>query len=364
MSVTGPVSAKPNGASKNKSRENLVRLPSATAVGAFTQRPPVIVGAFALLTLGLIFLQPSQRTEPLASIDDTTQAPSLEVTRAATAPISIAPEVQNIEVRTSLRPVARPTTQTPANTVVAPEQVAVTAPNQSAAAPEAQQNASLFGELAQQRSNLLTTTARTENGELQPSLGSLAYNTKIYPAEEAVPALSLHSLDINSDRSFAPDATSPSPVSKTRTGPNSVFITWLDSREAPQAEIPTRASTTPIRETVVAPTSRIVTANATFTGNTSEQEELVPLEGVTDIVASLATPESIGNAELRAKLAAAPTRAVHTVRLGDSLLTLALRYYRDGDKAEMILEANRRHLGDGGELVIGQILRIPDIDNL
>ncbi|MEM6897849.1 MAG: LysM peptidoglycan-binding domain-containing protein [Pseudomonadota bacterium] len=102
---------------------------------------------------------------------------------------------------------------------------------------------------------------------------------------------------------------------------------------------------------------------AALTAEDDGEDVPLPLEGVTDLAATLATPQT-GNAALRAQLAQAPTRAVHTVRLGDSLLTLALRYYGDADKADMILEANRRHLGDGETLLIGQILRIPEVDNL
>ena len=75
-------------------------------------------------------------------------------------------------------------------------------------------------------------------------------------------------------------------------------------------------------------------------------------------------PVNLGNTDLRRQLAAAPTRAVHTVRLGDSLLTLSLRYYGSPEGQEHILEANRRHLGADGKLEVGQLLRIPDIDNL
>ena len=67
---------------------------------------------------------------------------------------------------------------------------------------------------------------------------------------------------------------------------------------------------------------------------------------------------------LRARLAAAPTRAIHTVRDGDSLASLAGLYYGDEAKADILLEANRRRLGADGSMLIGQLLRIPDLDNL
>lgn len=73
--------------------------------------------------------------------------------------------------------------------------------------------------------------------------------------------------------------------------------------------------------------------------------------------------ETTDTSELRAALAAAPTQAVHTVRLGDSLTTLALRYYNDPSKADLIFEANRRIL-KSRTLVVGQLLRIPEIQNL
>ncbi|WP_186827084.1 LysM peptidoglycan-binding domain-containing protein [Shimia ponticola] len=73
--------------------------------------------------------------------------------------------------------------------------------------------------------------------------------------------------------------------------------------------------------------------------------------------------QTLDTSELRAALAAAPTQAVHTVRLGDSLTTLALRYYDDPSKADLIFEANRRIL-KSRTLVVGQLLRIPEIQNL
>ena len=84
-------------------------------------------------------------------------------------------------------------------------------------------------------------------------------------------------------------------------------------------------------------------------------------------VAPTQQPEPVVQEEvntLAAALDAAPTQAVHTVRLGESLNTLALRYYRDASKADMIFEANRRILGDARKLTIGQLIRIPDLSNL
>ncbi|MEM9349965.1 MAG: LysM peptidoglycan-binding domain-containing protein [Pseudomonadota bacterium] len=70
------------------------------------------------------------------------------------------------------------------------------------------------------------------------------------------------------------------------------------------------------------------------------------------------------SSELRSLALNAPTRAIHTVRQGDSFLTLALRYYDDASKSDFILEANRRNLTEDGELIVGQLLRIPEIEQL
>ena len=67
--------------------------------------------------------------------------------------------------------------------------------------------------------------------------------------------------------------------------------------------------------------------------------------------------------DLRTAIAAAQTQAVHTVRLGDSLTTLSLRYYNDGTKGDLIYEANRRVL-TSKILTVGQLLRIPDLSDL
>ena len=67
---------------------------------------------------------------------------------------------------------------------------------------------------------------------------------------------------------------------------------------------------------------------------------------------------------LQASVATLPNKAVHTVRLGDSLRTLALLYYDDPAKADLIYAANRRLLTDGPYITVGQILRIPELSNL
>lgn len=94
---------------------------------------------------------------------------------------------------------------------------------------------------------------------------------------------------------------------------------------------------------------------------------------VTPLAPTVATPtpaptlETFASAtvpnDLRAAIAAAQTQAVHTVRLGDSLTTLSLRYYNDGTKGDLIYEANRRVL-TSKILTVGQLLRIPDLSDL
>ncbi|MGR3469309.1 MAG: LysM peptidoglycan-binding domain-containing protein [Shimia sp.] len=67
--------------------------------------------------------------------------------------------------------------------------------------------------------------------------------------------------------------------------------------------------------------------------------------------------------DMASRVAVAPTRAMHTVRAGDTLFTLALRYYRDGAAKTFIEMANAAIL-QGGEPDLGQVLRIPDISDL
>jgi len=54
--------------------------------------------------------------------------------------------------------------------------------------------------------------------------------------------------------------------------------------------------------------------------------------------------------------------ATHTVVRGDSAYQIARRYYKDGEKWRLILEANPGHMGKNGELQVGTQLRIPAVD--
>lgn len=247
--------------------------PAVTSTGSgYLHRPLMIVGGFAVVTLALIFLQPSPDTVggPIEEVAFTPEPeePAVEVpvevavTRAAPQPITLMPELSapsDAQLRAQ-RPQLRPLTL---DAEPAPAAIPAAAP---------QQTGPLFADMAKARPNLLTTTAQDASGRLLPSANA---TTVVSATDEAAP-LTLESIE------------------------------------------PLAATTVPV----------------------------------------------IGNPELRAALAKAPTRAVHTVRLGDSLLTLALRYYGDAEKAEHLLEANRRNMGEDGELIIGQILRIPDIGDL
>jgi nucleoid-associated protein YgaU len=66
-----------------------------------------------------------------------------------------------------------------------------------------------------------------------------------------------------------------------------------------------------------------------------------------------------------AMLSASPGRAakrwgqLHTVQAGDTLSTLAERYYGSRDKADQILRANRDVLSNPEQMTPGTVLRIP-----
>jgi len=58
---------------------------------------------------------------------------------------------------------------------------------------------------------------------------------------------------------------------------------------------------------------------------------------------------------------AKPTARKHIIQQGDSLYTLAIKYYNDGTKWNKIFDANKRSLKDQKSLKIGQELVIPDL---
>ena len=55
-----------------------------------------------------------------------------------------------------------------------------------------------------------------------------------------------------------------------------------------------------------------------------------------------------------------PNVKKHTVQEGDSLYTLAVKYYDDGAKWKTIRDANTATLGERNDIKIGQTLLIPD----
>ncbi|MEM1375140.1 MAG: hypothetical protein AAGF78_12250 [Pseudomonadota bacterium] len=298
--------------------------------------------------------------EPLPA--DTPDVPAAPV--IAEAPIEIAPEAALAD--TSAEPEPEPEraiTQViagllrgalSADDATAEETIADEAPTEEVAAAEGAlpANAALFADMAAERPKLIIATGTDSDGRISPSLLSMAHNTKIYPSESANRSDSLLSFDINSDRSVAEEAIAASPVAVAR------------SYSASTITLTTRMANSPATLPVAGPLEPAVEASAAFAALGASAEPPLFLDGPSDAVAALAAPEEVGNAALRARLADAPTRAVHTIRLGDSLLTLALRYYGDPEKAEIILEANRRHLSEDGALLLGQIVRIPEIDNL
>ncbi|MCH2076306.1 MAG: LysM peptidoglycan-binding domain-containing protein [Rhodobacteraceae bacterium] len=354
-------------------------------------QPLIITGSLLSLTMALIWLQPASDDRPLfapqTALDPTMQDQSSEpiditavLARDVAGPVEIegfgvrAPDretgtilAQDVEVTrlmafAGVRPVPRPdngpvvrepVVETPPELEIVPAvdelpseatptienapvliaSPALPIPPSAAdqdAAPELSRAGPLFAEIAASRSNLLTVTGVDEDGRLRPTLQSLAQNTRVSPNEAPI----VDQAELR-DVAQAPEAAESASLA---------------------ARLANSPSTLPI---VAAPVTRNTEqARPVLTGQAIEQTQIsTPAE-------TLVFGSAEENAALRERLANAPTRAVHTVRLGDSLLTLALRYYGDAAKAEVIFEANRRRLSTDGVLRLGQILRIPDIENL
>lgn len=204
-----------------------------------------------------------------------------------------------------------------------------TTPNLSLAGP-------LFAEIAASRSDLLTVTGIDDEGRLRPTLQSLAQNTQLSPTEAPV-------VEVSEIRQIA-----------QAQGPEQNAPAAAPSSPAIAARLENSPATSPILGTGLP--------------RTEQSRPVLSARAVEGAAGPTATTLVFGSAEensaLREQLANAPTRAIHTVRLGDSLLTLALRYYGDAQKAEILFEANRRRLSSDGVPRLGQILRIPDIENL
>lgn len=219
----------------------------------------MIVAAFFLVTGGLILMQP-KRSAPI----------DLVVAQDIVSPqTQIAPEVA---IAAAPTPIAQPepafAEPTPVIEVTRAAPLPLTTQLDQAAQP-VNRGEALFGRLVEERPTLLTTTSRSEDGTLRPSLMAMASN--VTPTVQTAPA------QPQSLTSFAAD------------------------------------------------------------------------------------PAGL---ELRTQLSAAPTKAVHTVRVGETLQSLAVTYYQDEAKANLILLANQRLFPNGPSLQVGQLLRIPDISNL
>ncbi len=270
-------------------------------------RPLIIVGAFLAATVGLIFFQPDSHSTQKVTAEIapalTEPAPTKPPAAAAVVEVTRA-ETVAIAVPTPPIETAALETLPVAQTVAEPDEVE--APLQIAAATVIEPTA-LFSGLAKDRPQLLTTTSKGADGTLRPSLLPLMQNASVAATGGVLPQVE-------------PDNTA-------------VAALVLEARPTP-LEVPDVAASV----------------------------AAAPVAAAAPILAP--SPAPVGNAKLRAALAAAPTMAVHTVRLGDSLTTLALRYFDDSGKTEIIVEANRRSLGDAATLKIGQILRIPDISGL
>ncbi|MGR3434407.1 MAG: hypothetical protein ACU0CO_05890 [Shimia sp.] len=240
-------------------------------------RPVLIMSAFLLVTVSLIFFQPKR--DPGVDVATAERAALQPVERVATAPPAPAPAI-SVESAVPTPDTAAPEVEIVTRAVVPTLEEDV--------APEPETQAVVAA----------PTIQRGADGTARPSLLTLA------PADRA--------------RLIA-----PSP--------------------APSDPAPSTPAAAPAPET-----GQI----ATIVGGTARPSALV------------VRPPAIGDTALQERLAATPTRAVHTVRIGDSLTTLALRYYGDAEARIYILEANRRLLGEDGRATEGMLLRIPDISNL
>ena len=346
-------------------------------------RPLIITCAFVSLTAGLMWLQPQRPPQPLFAssaelvatqrfvVDAQTKSLILAAARptedfrepliigmgATNGKASSGVGAQGLPVEVTrrmafsgVRPVPRPDTgpvvrepvlETPEPGEIVPATVepsepefqmptqpirvatAIAASAKDQGAPvQRDPGAPLFAEFAARHTRLLTATGMDEDGRLQPTLRSLAANTRTLPVGGEI--------------------TSPVLVGELQLEARAGVPTTSEQSQGMSRDtlsLITRFENSPSTQPIV--------------GAPSASGELPVLDF---------TPE--GDTALRAKIADAPTQAVHTVRLGDSLVTLALRYYGDADKAQILHEANRRHLPADGVPRLGQILRIPDIGDL
>ena len=82
---------------------------------------------------------------------------------------------------------------------------------------------------------------------------------------------------------------------------------------------------------------------------------LAMMQRQTEIAATAPAPAPV-------KLEELPLITNHTVRLGDSLANIAIRYYGDRTKAALLAQANADLIPADGKISLGATLRIPDFN--
>ncbi len=87
-------------------------------------------------------------------------------------------------------------------------------------------------------------------------------------------------------------------------------------------------------------------------------EEIAKEQGAKKIINNIKYPETTGGATGAAK----PEMKTHTVVSGDTLGAIAKKFYGDWKKYTLIFEANRDILDDPNKIDIGQVLKIPELE--
>jgi nucleoid-associated protein YgaU len=86
--------------------------------------------------------------------------------------------------------------------------------------------------------------------------------------------------------------------------------------------------------------------------------QMIKAETKTDTKKEIITPSLSQAVEVKD---VKPTARKHIIQQGDTLYTLAIKYYNDGTKWNKIFDANKKALKDQKSLKIGQELVIPDL---
>lgn len=333
-------------------------------------RPLIILAAFLLVTIGLILMQPK------SDLTQAYDAPEPAVPAAAPAiETAAAPAVtpQSVEPPVVQAPVTAPAP------VLALAAVPTQRPTLRPASVTLAANAALLSEAsAAQTASLETVEAPIDTASNDAAPVDV---TGVEVTRSAPPLLSLAAPEPEPEEQTAAVLRVPAPTQEPEivtavpaVAPKTALPTAPTQRSADgtlRASLLSRMLAEPTAPPAAAETLQVAApavtpqpAPVTLPKQPADPYVEALLASAGQVAQPPKAQATLSDADIAIRIASAPIIAIHTVRTGDTLADLAERFYGDKDAFIYIYSANRALLPRPQDLEVGQVLRIPSIDNL